>query len=205
MTEPLHDAAHWLAAARAGSSEALGKALEACRRFLYTIARQELDPELQAKSSPSDLVQETFVEAQRDFAQFHGTSEAELLAWLRQLLLHRLGKLRRRYRSTEKRQVAREVALDAGTSTTDHAAGLMAPIPSPSGEAMAHEQDAALQAAIGRLPHDYQQVIRLRYQEERSFEEIGQLLQRSPDAARKLWTRAIDRLQQELGGSDESE
>ena len=198
MTEPLPDAAHGLAAARAGSGEALGKVLEACRRFLLTIARQELDPELQAKSSPSDLVQETFVEAQRDFGQFHGTTEDELLAWLRQLLLHRLGKLRRRYRSTAKRQVGREVALDDGGSSDQPVAGLMATTQSPSGQAMAHEQDAALEAAIQRLPDDYRRVILFRYQKEHSFEEIGQLLGRSPEAARKLWSRAVERLQQEL-------
>jgi RNA polymerase sigma-70 factor (ECF subfamily) len=198
MTEPLRDAAHWLAAARAGSGEALGRALEACRRYLAAIARQELGPELQAKSSPSDLVQETFVEAQRDFGQFHGTTEAELLAWLRQLLLHRLAKLRRRYCTTEKRQVTREVALDGGGSSVVPAAGLLATTQSPSGQAIAHEQDAALQAAIRGLPDDYRRVILFRYQEERSFEEIGRLLGRSPDAARKLWARAIERLQQEL-------
>jgi RNA polymerase sigma-70 factor (ECF subfamily) len=69
---------------------------------------------------------------------------------------------------------------------------------SPSGEAMEHEQDQALQAALGRLPEDYRRVIALRHQEDLSFEEIGRLLQRSPDAARKLWARAIERLQEEL-------
>jgi RNA polymerase sigma-70 factor (ECF subfamily) len=63
---------------------------------------------------------------------------------------------------------------------------------------MEHEQDEALQAALGRLPADYRQVITLRYHEQLSFEEIGRLLQRSPDAARKLWARAVERLQEEL-------
>ena len=52
--------------------------------------------------------------------------------------------------------------------------------------------------ALGRLSDVYRQVITWRYQEERSFEEIGQLLRRSPEAARKLWARAIERLQEEL-------
>src|SRR5262245_12244033 len=38
MTEPTHGAAQWLPAARAGSREALGKVLEACRRYLHSIA-----------------------------------------------------------------------------------------------------------------------------------------------------------------------
>jgi RNA polymerase sigma-70 factor, ECF subfamily len=198
MTEPPHDAAQWLPAARAGSREALGRVLEAARRYLVSIARQELDPDLRAKHSSSDLVQETFVEAQRDFGHFQGDTEAELLAWLRQLLLHRVGKLRRRYRDTQKRRLGREVALGGDSSSEGPAGGLAANMLSPSGQAMEHEQDQALQAALGRLPDDYRRVITLRYQEQLPFEEIGRLLHRSPDAARKLWARAVERLHEEL-------
>jgi len=172
--------------------------LEAARQYLLTIARQEFDPDLRAKNSPSDVVQETFVEAQRAFGQFQGETEAELLAWLRQLLLHRVGKLRRRYRDTQKRRLAREVALGSDDSSSGLAGGLTADTPSPSGQAMEHEQDEVLQAALGRLPEDYRRVITLRYEEQLPFEEIGRLLQRSPDAARKLWARAVERLHEEL-------
>lgn len=198
MSELTQGAAQWLAAARAGSREDLGKVLEAARQYLLSIARQELDPDLRAKNSPSDVVQETFVEAQRDFGQFQGDTEDELLAWLRQLLLHRVGKLRRRYRDTQKRRLVREVALGGDDSSDGPVGGLAANVPSPSGQAMAHEQDQALREALGRLPEDYRQVITLRYQEQLPFEEIGRLLQRSPDAARKLWARAVEQLHEEL-------
>ena len=59
----------------------------------------------------------------------------------------------------------------------------------------------ALQQALHRLPEDYRQVILFRYQEQRSFEEIGQLLQRTLNAARLLWLRGVERLKQELGMS----
>src|ERR671922_827830 len=117
MTESGNGIAQWLPAARAGSREALGRVLEAARQYLLSIARQELDPDLRAKNSPSDVVQETFVEAQRAFGHFQGDTEAELLAWLRQLLLHRVGKLRRRYRDTQKRRLAREGAPGGGGSS----------------------------------------------------------------------------------------
>src|SRR5262249_58653458 len=90
--------AQWLSAARAGSREALGQALDACRQYLLIVARRELDPELQAKGSASDLGQETFLEAHRDFGQFQGGSADELRAWLRQLLLHNLANFARSYR-----------------------------------------------------------------------------------------------------------
>jgi RNA polymerase sigma-70 factor (ECF subfamily) len=197
MAEAPHDAGHWLPAARAGSREALGQALEACRGFLLAIAQRQLDPELQAKGGASDLVQQTFLEAQRDFAHFQGDSDAELLAWLRHLLLHNLGKFRRRYR-TRKRRAAREVALDAGDSSDHPTRGIDTTAPSASGQAQAHEQVQALEQALGRLPEEYRQVITLRHKEYLSFQEIGCRMERSANAARTLWMRAIDRLRQEL-------
>src|SRR4051794_12098658 len=87
-----------LASAQAGCPAALGQALEACRNYLLWIARREIDPDLQSKGGASDLVQETFMEARRDFASFRGDSEQELLAWLRRLLLNNLSNFVRRYR-----------------------------------------------------------------------------------------------------------
>jgi RNA polymerase sigma-70 factor (ECF subfamily) len=201
MSDRSPDTARRLAAARAGSKEALGEALEACRGYLLLVANQELDPKLQAKGGASDLVQETFLEAQRDFARFAGESEDELLAWLRQMLVNNLLNFTRRYRGTAKRKVGREIALQTDSSSTaptpaPSAAGL-----SPSGQAMEHEQAHALEQALGRLPDDYRQVILLRYREEHTFEEIGRMMNRSPNAARKLWLRAVERLQQEMDPS----
>src|SRR5262245_35817270 len=105
MAPASDDIVRWLVDARAGSGEALGQALEACRRYLMLVAQRKLPPDLRTKGSASDLVQQTFLEAYRDFAQFHGTTEDELLAWLRQLLLHQVGKFARQYRGTAKRSV----------------------------------------------------------------------------------------------------
>ena len=197
MSEPAPEIAAWLAQAQAGRADALGQALEAYRRYLLGIAERELDSDLQAKGGASDLVQETFLEAQRDFAQFHGASAAELQAWLRRLLLNNVANFTRHYRGTDKRAVGREVRLEAGASDVAHP-GLAAETPSPSGEAVANEQAVVVQAALARLPDDYRQVLVWRYQEGRSFEEIGQQLQRTANAARKLFARALERFEQEM-------
>src|SRR5215470_12639237 len=98
MAELANDVVRWLSQARAGSRDALGQMLEAYRTYLLLIANQQLSPELQAKGGASDLVQDTFFEAQRDFAGFAGNSADELQAWLRQLLLHNLANFARQYR-----------------------------------------------------------------------------------------------------------
>src|SRR5271156_1601698 len=110
MADARPDAAQWFPAARAGSSEALGQVLEACRGYLLLIAQQELDTKLQAKGGASDLVQQTFLEAQRDFAAFQGTTHAALLAWMRQLLVNNLANFRRDLHR-DKRRVTREIPL----------------------------------------------------------------------------------------------
>jgi RNA polymerase sigma-70 factor (ECF subfamily) len=200
MAERAPNAAHWLPAAQAGSAEALGQALEACRGYLLLIAERELDPQLRAKGGASDLVQETLVDAVRDFGRFQGRSEAELQAWLRQLLLHNLVDFTRQFRRGQKRQIGREIELEAGNSSVERAAGLEASLLSPSNQAMEDEQAQAIKRALQRLPPDYQQALHLRFQEDRSFEEIGRIMNLTPNAARKLWARAVKRLRRESEG-----
>jgi RNA polymerase sigma-70 factor (ECF subfamily) len=198
MGEPAPDLAHWLPAARTGSHEALGRILEACRPYLLLIAQKELDPALHAKGGASDLVQETFLEAQRDFPQFRGSSEAEFLGWLRRMLLHNLASFTRQYRGTDKRSIGREIPLATDSSSGQRDGGVSAASPSPSEQAIGLEAAQALARAVERLPEDYRRIVTLRYYEERSFDDIAQLMQRSPNAVRKLWARAVEQLQQEL-------
>jgi RNA polymerase sigma-70 factor (ECF subfamily) len=195
MTRPIDDAGRWLSAARAGSPEALGQALEACRGYLLLIARKELGADLQAKAGASDLVQQTFLEAQCAFARFQGNSVAELRAWLRRLLLNNLATFARDYRATAKRAVGREVALPQGNPSG--MAALVETGASPSTMAMAQEEADALRRVLERLPADYRLALLLRHLEELPFDEIGRRMGRSANAARKLWARAVEMLQQQ--------
>jgi len=61
------------------------------------------------------------------------------------------------------------------------------------------EERRLLWQALERLPGDYRQVIQLRYQEGRTFEEIGPLMGRSANAARLLWLRAVECVKHEFG------
>jgi RNA polymerase sigma-70 factor (ECF subfamily) len=203
MTPGLEEFVHWIDAARAGSREALGKSLEACRRYLLGIARNEMAPQLQGKGGASDIVQETFLEAQRSFGHFQGKSQAELRAWLRQLLHHRVAKFGRRYRTTQKRRLDRERVLPADHLLQHTNGTRLAVLTTPSGLMMADEQAALLRDAVARLPEEYQRVIALRFGERCSFEEIGQRMQRSANAARLLWLRSIERVKREMRTSHE--
>jgi RNA polymerase sigma-70 factor, ECF subfamily len=178
--------------------------LEACRLYLLSIADRQLDEDLRAKGGASDLVQETFLEAQRDFQQFRGSSADELRAWLRQVLLHNLGAFTRRFRTTSKRAVGLEVALQTAGSSADLGGRLEGSNLSPSALAIEAEQVLALRRALERLPEECRRVVVLRFEEGRSFEEIGLLTDRSPAAARKVWSRAMEKLRQEWEGEGQS-
>lgn len=200
MAEPAEDAALWLAQARAGSGEAVGQALEACRNYLLMIAEKELEPELRVKGGASDLVQQTFMEAHQAFGRFDGRTEEELLAWLRRLLLNNVTDFARRFRETSKRELGREFGLGAVGETNSGQMDLTASTLTPSRHAVANEEAVQLRNALQELPADYQEIVKLRYEQGKSFEEIAQLMNRSENAVRKLWGRAIYSLQERMEG-----
>ena len=92
----------------------------------------------------------------------------------------------RQYRDSEKREVARERHLGPNDSSSGFAAEVADPGLSPSADAVQSEQARAIQQGLEKLPDDYRRVILLRFQEERSFEEIGKLMNLTANAARKL-------------------
>jgi RNA polymerase sigma-70 factor (ECF subfamily) len=190
-----------LRAARGGDGAALGRLLQSFRDYLLLVARRELATDLQAKVGASDVVQDTFLQAQHGFAAFQGQTAVELAAWLQRMLRHNLGDCARRYRTSDPRGLGREVELPAGSMEGTDEGPLVAETPTPSKLAMAQEREERLRQALARLPEAYHQVIVLRHREGRSFEEIGRVLQRSSEAARKLWGRAIQQLQRELASS----
>src|ERR1700740_1901646 len=105
--------------AGAGYGAVLGRLLELYRRYLSLLARVQIGQRLQGKVDAADLVQETFLEAHRHFAQFRGTVEGELVSWLRQILAGVLANLVRRFCGTRQRDVRleRELADDLGRSS----------------------------------------------------------------------------------------
>lgn len=188
---------------RDGSRHAIGELLERCRQYLALIANRELATHLRPKAGASDLVQETFLEAQQCFDQFSGETEADLLAWLRGILLHNLSDFVRRYEGSEKRRVSRERRLDSACVETPRAVFPAAEAMTPSRWVMRQERIDALRTALARLRDDDRRVLCLRYQSGMTFAEIGRRMHRSPDAVRMLWTRALKRLNCQLDSLDE--
>lgn len=183
-----------VAGARTGDGEALGKLLASCQAYLSLLANRELGLDLRRKVGASDLVQKTFLDAQKDIESFEGNTPQEFFAWVERILVNNLADCARQYRSTDKRQLDREVSIDQDSLPMD----LPGDDSTPSSKAMAREEHEKLQEAIDRLTEDYRTIIVLRNQERKPFEEIGRLMGRSTDAAKKLWGRAILQLEKEM-------
>lgn len=181
--------------AREGSPSALGQLLDHYRGYLLGLANQELDAALVPKVAHSDLVQETFFQAARDFPKFQGQTEAELRAWLRQILQHRMLDAARQFRQTAKRSIDKELPIDAPAAGGQP---LVSCEPSPSRVLLSAEKQAEVLAALATLEESHRRAIELRSLAGMSFEQVGESLGRSAEAARKLWSRAIEKLAEKL-------
>jgi|SRR5579884_684111 len=186
--------------ARTADGSALGRLLELYRNYLRLLARLEIGRRLQKKVDDSDLVQEVFLEAHRHFGQFRGTTEAELMGWLRQILAGVVANLLRRYYGTKQRNVRleRELADDLGRSSQALGGNLAGRESSPSERAVRREQAVLLADALGRLPPAYQDVIILSHLEGLAFPEVARRMGRSVDSVKNLWARALARLRRSL-------
>ncbi len=203
MTSADADPEQLLCLARTGQEQALGQLLELYRNYLRLLARLEIGRRLQGKVDDSDLVQDTFLQAHRHFTQFRGTTEAELVSWLRQILADVVGKLVRRFYGTQRRDVRleRELIAEIDQSSRALGEGLAARQSSPSQQAARREQSVLLADALERLPESYREVIVLVHLEGLSFPDVARRMDRSVDSVKNLWARAVARLKRALRSS----
>ncbi len=124
-----------------------------------------------------------------------------MLAWLRRLLRNNLLNLARSYRGTAKRDVGRELPLQALRPGAAEGEALAGSEGDPAQEAAHDEEVALLEEAVAQLPPESREVLRL-WNEGRSFEEVGRLSSLSPSGARARWLKAIQQLQRTLAPAD---
>jgi RNA polymerase sigma-70 factor (ECF subfamily) len=186
-----------LDAARNGDADALGILFEQFRPFLLQIANEELNPRLRQKASGSDLVQKTLLEAGQSIERFDGSSREAVSAWLRQILINNISSHRRTF-LTKKRDVQREVAFSGDGSCAMKLEELAASEVNDSDSIHSRETQSIVADAFACLSESHQQIIRYRSERNLSFAEIAKWMDRTPDAARKLWARAVEALKSEI-------
>jgi RNA polymerase sigma-70 factor (ECF subfamily) len=173
--------------------------LEPFREYLRLLAWAQLDVRLRGKLDASDIVQQTLLEAHAEREQFRGASDAELAAWLRQMLARNLLDAHRQFRR-QRRDVGREQQLDDGLhdSTMRAEAWLAAEQSTPS-QHLSREEDALrLAHAIGRLPEAQREAVVLRHLQGLSLAEISAQMGRSAPAVAGMLQRALKALREML-------
>ncbi len=172
-----------------------GPTLERFRGYLRLLARTHVEKWLQAKIDASDLVQQTLMDAHAKRDQFRGTEEAELCAWLRQILAYNLADVVR-YHGRAKRDAARQVSLEASITASFSRvdALLVASQASPSQQAMRHEELLRLPAALDQLPQAQKDAVVLHHLQGLTLAETAERLDKTDAAVAGLLYRGLRQL-----------
>ena len=180
-----------------------GPVVERFREYLRVLAGMHLDPRLRGKLDPSDVVQQTLLEAHARRDQFRGTSEAELAAWLRRMLANNLADALRGFRCA-KRDLRLERSLEEAVdqSASKIEGWLVAEQSSPSEQAMKNEQLLRLTSALVRLPDAQREAVTLHHLQGCTLPELAARLGRSETAVAGLLHRGLVKLRELMGASE---
>ena len=169
------------------------------REYLRFVAEVQLKGPLRAKVDPSDLVQQTMLQAHAAADQCRAENSAAKAAWLKQILnrnlLHAARDLHR-----DKRDVRKERSLEAAIAESSCRIDrfLAGNDSSPSVRADRNEQVARLAAALSELPDAQREAIVWHYFHGRSLAEVGAHLGRSGPAVAGLVHRGLKALREVL-------
>ncbi len=173
--------------------------LEEMQGFLEIVASQHMGADLKQKVGASDIVQLSFLRVVENFEKFNGRSSAEFRAWLKTIVVNEINKTHRTF-STKKRERARERSIDVAKSNVPNAS-LTDRHLTPSSEAVSAERVQLFHQILEQLKPEHAEIIRLRNLDQLGFKEIGERMDRSEDAASKLWYRAMLVLEEKLKAS----
>ncbi|MCA9148489.1 MAG: sigma-70 family RNA polymerase sigma factor [Planctomycetales bacterium] len=180
----------------------LNSLLEVYRSYVKLLARARIGKGLAGKFDASDIVQEVFLQACHAFEQFRGTTEAEFLAWLRQILAGTLANYVRHYYGTQKRDVRIEHSLQQRLTDESNVAlrAIADRAASPSEHLAEKERGVILAEALDQLSEDYREVLTLHFIERIPFPEISQRMKRSLPSVKCMLPRALAQLRRQLRG-----
>jgi RNA polymerase sigma-70 factor (ECF subfamily) len=191
---PTPDTDQLIAAVASGDAQARGRLLDRHRPRLKRMVAVRFDRRLAARLDPSDLVQETLVEADRRLDAYLRDRPLPFYPWLRQLAWNRMIDARRFHVRAGRRTVHREEPGGLPEGSVIELAERLLGGDAPSAGLRLAEQRDQVRAALGRLADADREVLVLRYLEQLSAAEAGAVLGVSEGAVRVRVLRALRRL-----------
>jgi len=186
-----------------GDAQALGQLLGTHRKRLRRMVRLRLDPRLQGRIDPSDVIQEAYLQAAERLAEYLRDPKMPFFLWLRFLTGQKLLELRRHHLGTQARDAARELSIyqDAmpEASSACLAAQLLGKRTAPLEAAIRAEMKLRLQEALNGMEPMDREVLALRHFEHFNNAETAQLLGISESGASSRYLRALKRLKDIIG------
>jgi RNA polymerase sigma-70 factor (ECF subfamily) len=192
--------------ADSGDRQAFEELFARHRDALRRAVELRLDAKLRARVDPSDVVQETQLEAFQRLPDYLERRPMPFRLWLRKTAYERLLKVQRQHLKTAKRAAGREVCLPEESSLL-LAEQLLAAGPTPSQQVAKRELARRIRSAMSELPTAQREVLLMRNFEGLSYQEVAYILDIDAAAARKRYGRALLQLRHRLleGGLRESE
>jgi RNA polymerase sigma-70 factor, ECF subfamily len=176
--------------------------LEQYRSYLLLLARMHLAGP-QARVEPSDVVQQTLMEAHAQVAKLPRVQE-ELAAWLRVALANNIRDARKHLRR-KRRDVTRERSLEAQLhASSQQLDGKLAALDtSPSRRAMRHEDLLRLADALCKLPAAQRDAVMLHHLQGWTLSEMAKRMDKTDAAVAGLLHRGLRKLRELLSEASE--
>jgi RNA polymerase sigma-70 factor (ECF subfamily) len=173
--------------------------LERFRDYLCLLARAQLHPRHHHRLDPSDVAQQTLLEAHEKREQFRGTGDVETAGWLRQILIHNIADGVRAL-AAAKRDTAREQSLEAAIadSSSNGVAGLIADQTSAHGHLARIEEMLALADGLAQLPERQREAVVLHHMQGWTVAQLADHLACTEGAAAALLHRGLKQLRAQM-------
>lgn len=180
---------------------ALGKLFDRHRGRLRRMIVVRLDPALAARVDPSDVIQDTLIEAARKLPGYSSQQSIPFYPWLRRIAWERLVHIHNRHLVAQRRSVRREAGHKlqlSDESVMEFAERFAASQTSPSQGLLRKELQLKVRAGLKELTANDREILVLRFLEELSTEEAAAVLNITPAAAAMRQLRALERLRERL-------
>ncbi len=175
--------------------------LQRFRPYLRLLAGAAIGARWERKFDASDVVQETLLQAHRNQADLRGRADGEVAGWLRRALARNLNRAKRDLHR-QRRDVRREVSLDAAIELSSQRLGAILPAggSSPSSRVLREERSVLLAAMLESLAAAQREALVLTYLNGLSIQEAAERMGRTTVAVASLLRRGLARLRELAGG-----